>query len=149
MIAIARGSITEPDRLGLFIDDDMRAVAQLKAEGVMRALYRRAAGPGVVIVLEGESLDAMKERNNTLAFVLERLMTLEYKSAPCFARIRRLSCPPGRLGVPLTFTSVSQKQRNRWLGPNVGPERLFGTARVPASRGRPSMAWSSAAGRHR
>jgi hypothetical protein len=61
----------------------------------MRAPYRRAAGPGLVIVLEG-------------------LMTLEYESAPRFARIGRLS------GLPLTFTSVGQKQRDRWLGPNVG-----------------------------
>jgi hypothetical protein len=79
MIAIARGSITEPDKLGPFIDDEMRVVEQLKAEGVMKALYRRAAGPGVVIVLEGESVDAMKERMNTLPFVLEGLMTLEYE----------------------------------------------------------------------
>ena len=43
MIAIARGSITEPDKLGPFIDDEMRIVEQLKAEGVMKALYRRAA----------------------------------------------------------------------------------------------------------
>jgi hypothetical protein len=79
MIAIARGSITEPDKLGPFIDDEMRAVEQLKADGVMKAVYRRAAGPGVVIVIEGESMDAMKERMNTLPFVLEGLMTLEYE----------------------------------------------------------------------
>jgi hypothetical protein len=40
-------------------------------------------------------------------------------------------CTLVRLGVPLTFTSVSQKQRDRWLGPNVGPKRLLGTARGP------------------
>jgi hypothetical protein len=33
MIAIARGSITEQGRLGPFIDNDMRAIEQLKAEG--------------------------------------------------------------------------------------------------------------------
>jgi hypothetical protein len=79
MIAIARGSITEPDRLGPFIDDEMRVVGQLKDEGVMKALYRRAAGPGVVIILEGESMDAMRERMNTLPFVVEGLMTLDYE----------------------------------------------------------------------
>jgi hypothetical protein len=45
----------------------------------MKALYRRAAGPGVVIVLDGESMDAIQERMNTLPFVRERLMTLEYE----------------------------------------------------------------------
>ena len=79
MIAVARGSITEPDKLGPFIDDEMRIVEQLKAEGVMKALYRRAAGPGVVIVLEGASRDAIREQMSTLPFVREGLMTLEYE----------------------------------------------------------------------
>jgi mevalonate pyrophosphate decarboxylase len=78
MIAIARGSITEPHKLGPFIDDEMRVVEQLKAEGVMKALYRRAAGPGVVIILEGESIDAIRDRMNTLPFVTQGLMSLEY-----------------------------------------------------------------------
>lgn len=78
MIAIARGSITEPQKLGPFIDDEMRVVEQLKAEGVMKALYRRAAGPGVITVLEGESIDAIRERMDTLPFVVAGLMTLEY-----------------------------------------------------------------------
>jgi uncharacterized protein YciI len=78
MIAIARGSITEPHKLGPFIDDEMRVVEQLKAEGVMKALYRRAAGPGVVIIVEGESMDAIRERMSALPFVVEGLMTLEY-----------------------------------------------------------------------
>ena len=78
MIAIARGSITEPQKLGPFIDDEMRVVEQLKAEGVMKALYRRAAGPGVVIIVEGESIDAIRERMDTLPFVVEGLMTLKY-----------------------------------------------------------------------
>ncbi|HWW91356.1 MAG TPA: hypothetical protein VNY35_11325 [Solirubrobacteraceae bacterium] len=79
MIAIARGSITEPDRLGPFIDAEMRVVGQLKDEGVMKAIYRRAVGPGVVIILEGKNVDAMRERMSALPFVLEGLMTLEYE----------------------------------------------------------------------
>jgi hypothetical protein len=79
MIAIARGSITEPDRLGPFIADEMRVVGQLKDEGVIKALYRRAAGPGVIIILEGESIDAIRERMDILPFVVEGLMTLDYE----------------------------------------------------------------------
>ncbi len=78
MIAIARGSITEPQKLGPFIDDEMRVVEQLKAEGVMKALYRRAAGPGIVTIVEGESIDTIRERMNALPFVIEGLMTLDY-----------------------------------------------------------------------
>ncbi len=79
MVAIARGSITEPHKLGPFIDDEMRVVEQLKAEGLMKALYRRAAGPGVLMIVEGESMDAIRERLSVLPLVIEGLMTLEYE----------------------------------------------------------------------
>jgi muconolactone delta-isomerase len=78
MIAIARGSIAEPDRLGPFIDDEIRVVGELKAEGVIKAVYRRAAGPGNFCILEGESMEAVRERMNTLPFVIEGLMSFEY-----------------------------------------------------------------------
>jgi predicted RNase H-like HicB family nuclease len=71
MIAIARGSISEPQRLGPFIDDEMGVVSQLKDEGVMKALYRRAAGPGAIMILEGQSMDAIRARADTLPFVVE------------------------------------------------------------------------------
>ena len=45
MIIFARGSVTGPDKLGPLVDDEMRVVNQLKDEGVMKAVYRRAAGP--------------------------------------------------------------------------------------------------------
>jgi hypothetical protein len=79
VIAIARGSITEPHKLGPFIDDEMRVVRELKDDGVMKALYRRAARPGVVIILEGQSIDAIRERLDTLPFVVEGLMALAYE----------------------------------------------------------------------
>jgi hypothetical protein len=79
MIVFARGSITKPDELGPFVDDEMRVVKQLKDEGVMRAVYRRAAGPGTLLILEGQSMDAIRERMDTLPFVVEGLMTFEYE----------------------------------------------------------------------
>ena len=79
MIVFARGSITEPDKLGPFIDDEMRIVNQLKSEGVIKAVYRRAGGPGVLLLLEGESITAISARIDTLPFVSEGLMTLEYE----------------------------------------------------------------------
>jgi hypothetical protein len=79
MIAIARGSIAEPDKLGPFIDDEKRVVAQLKAQGLMKVVYRRAAGPGTIVILEGETMDAIRERMSILPFVVEGLMTIEYE----------------------------------------------------------------------
>jgi len=79
MIVFARGSITQPDELRSFVDGEMRVVNELKDEGVMKAVYRRAAGPGALLILEGASIDAIRARVDTLAFVSEGLMTLEYE----------------------------------------------------------------------
>jgi uncharacterized protein YciI len=79
MIVFARGSITNLDELGPFVDDEKRVVKQLKDEGVIKAVYRRAAGPGTLLILEGESMDAIRERMDTLPFVVAGLMTLEYE----------------------------------------------------------------------
>lgn len=79
MIVFARGSITNPSALAPFMDDEMRVVDELKREGIMTAIYRRVAGPGVLLMLEGPSLDVVQERMNTLPFVVEGLMTLEYE----------------------------------------------------------------------
>ena len=48
MIVIAKDSITRPDALAPYVDDQMRAVRQLKAEGVIKSAYRRTAGPGAI-----------------------------------------------------------------------------------------------------
>jgi hypothetical protein len=79
MIVFATGSISNPDELGPFVDDEMRVVKQLKDEGVIQAVYRRAAGPGVLLILEGERVDAIRDRIETLPFVVQGFMTLEYE----------------------------------------------------------------------
>jgi hypothetical protein len=61
------------------IDDEMRIVGEFKIDGLIRAIYRRAAGPGVYLVLEGVSFDDVRGRTNTLPFVVEGLMTLDYE----------------------------------------------------------------------
>ena len=79
MIVFARVSITNPDELAPFVDDEMRVIKQLKDDGVIKTVYRRAAGPGTFVILEGESIDAIRERVETLPFVVEGLMTLGYE----------------------------------------------------------------------
>jgi hypothetical protein len=79
MIVFARGSTTDPDKLGPFVDDELRVVNQLKDEGVMKAVYGRAAGPGVLLILEGASIDAIRARIDNVPFISEGLMTLEYE----------------------------------------------------------------------
>ena len=54
-------------------------IERLQADGVMKDVYRRTAEPGVYLVLEGSSIDAVAERVNTLPFVVEGLMTIDYE----------------------------------------------------------------------
>jgi hypothetical protein len=78
VIGIAKFSVARPDALSPYLDDEMRVLGELKAEGVIKSAYRRSAGPGGYFLLEGPSIDAVRERVDTLPFVIENLMTLEY-----------------------------------------------------------------------
>ena len=79
MIVLAKGSITNPETLSPYVDDEMRVVGELKGEGVMKAVYRRAAGPGVYLLLEGSSIDAVRSRMDSQPCVIEGLMSLDYE----------------------------------------------------------------------
>jgi hypothetical protein len=79
MIVIAKGSVTRPDALEPHLDDEMRVLRDLKTEGVIKSAYRRSAGPGFYFILEGPSIDAVREQiDTTLPFVIENLAALEY-----------------------------------------------------------------------
>jgi hypothetical protein len=79
MIVIAKGSIPRPDALAPHLDDEMRVLRELKAQGVIKSAYRRTSGPGFYFLLEGPSLDAVRKQiDTTLPFVIENLATLEY-----------------------------------------------------------------------
>jgi len=49
MIVIAKFSVTRPDALGPYLDDEMRVLGELKGEGVIKSAYR-PAGPGGHVV---------------------------------------------------------------------------------------------------
>ena len=79
MFVIAKGSITRPDALAPHLDDEMRVMRDLKDEGLIKSAYRRSAGPGFYFILEGPSIDAVREQiDTTLPFVIENLATLDY-----------------------------------------------------------------------
>jgi NAD(P)H dehydrogenase (quinone) len=78
-IVIAKGSVTRPDALAPHLDDEMRVLRELKAQGLIKSAYRRSAGPGFYFILEGPSIDAVRDRvDANLPFVIENLATLEY-----------------------------------------------------------------------
>ena len=79
MIVIGKGSMIRPDALTPhIIDAEMRVLGQLKADGVIKSAYRCAAAPGVYVILEGSSIDAVRERVDTLPFVVEGLLTFGF-----------------------------------------------------------------------
>jgi uncharacterized protein YciI len=78
MIVSAKGSVNRPDLLAPHVDDEMRVLRQLKAEGVIKSAYRRAAAPGVYVILEGSSIDAVRERVDTLPLVVEGLLRFDF-----------------------------------------------------------------------
>ena len=80
MIVIGKGSMIRPDaRTPDVIDDEMRVLGALKAEGFVKSAYRRSEGPGFYLLAEGPSIDAVRKRiDNTLPFVVESLATIEY-----------------------------------------------------------------------
>jgi hypothetical protein len=79
MIVLAKGSITRPDALAPHLDDETRVLRDLKAKGVIKSAYRRSAGPGFYFILEGPSIEAVREQiDATLPFVIGNLATLEY-----------------------------------------------------------------------
>jgi len=80
MIVIGKGSMIRPDALTPhIIDDEMRALGELKAEGFVKSAYRRSKGPGFYLLAEGPSIDAVRERiESSLAFIVENLATVEY-----------------------------------------------------------------------
>ena len=80
MIVIGKGAMIRPDALTPhIIDDEMRILGELKAEGVVKSAYRRSEGPGFYFLAEGPSLDAVRERIDTaLPLVVENLATVEY-----------------------------------------------------------------------
>jgi hypothetical protein len=66
MIVIGKGTVTRPDALTPhIIDDEMRVVGELKAEGYITSAYRRSEGPGFYLLAEGPSIDAVRERIDT------------------------------------------------------------------------------------
>jgi len=54
MIVLATGSTNRPDLLAPHVDDEMRVLGQLKAEGVIKSAYRCAAAPGVDVSLRAQ-----------------------------------------------------------------------------------------------
>ncbi|MEV6996018.1 muconolactone Delta-isomerase family protein [Streptomyces sp. NPDC093228] len=70
---------TLPDRkwLAPFVEDEIRVSEELKAQGTTLMVVRRVDRPGVFLIMQAESQEAVQEALGRLPFVAEGLMTLD------------------------------------------------------------------------
>ncbi len=78
MQVFAQGTIVKIDEVPAYVEEENAAVLKLKASGVMTAAYRRRAGPGVLIMLEADSIADAEKEMEALPFIEFGIMTLEY-----------------------------------------------------------------------
>jgi len=73
----ATGAV-DPSRIGPYIDEEMKILADLKTEGVVEHAYRRSQGPGVFLIVNADDLGDARQQLGRLPFVAQGLMTLDY-----------------------------------------------------------------------
>jgi hypothetical protein len=78
MYFLATGTLTDLSQAGPHQEEETRVLSELRARGLVREAFRRAAGPGVVSILEASSLQEAQEQMSRLPFVALGLLTFEY-----------------------------------------------------------------------
>jgi hypothetical protein len=68
----------DPSKIGPYIDEKMKILADLKGEGVVEHAYRRSQGPGVFLIVSASNLGDAQQQLGRLPFVAEGLMTLDF-----------------------------------------------------------------------
>jgi hypothetical protein len=74
----ATGAVSDPSKLGPYIDEEMKILADLKSEGVVEHAYRRSQGPGVFLIVNANVLGDAQQQLDRLPFVPEGLMTFDF-----------------------------------------------------------------------
>jgi muconolactone delta-isomerase len=74
---IAVGTNVRPDEFGPFMAEESAVLAELRAQGTVTSVYRRAAGGGVFTMVEAASLDEATRQLGRLPLVREGLLAFE------------------------------------------------------------------------
>jgi muconolactone delta-isomerase len=72
------GTVTKPDQIAPHAEEETRVLNELREEGTVREAFRRTAGPGVVGIFAGPSLEEVQAQVSRLPFVALGLMHFEY-----------------------------------------------------------------------
>ena len=68
----------DPSKIGPYIDEEMKILADLKGEGVVEHAYRRCQGPGVFMIANANDLGDAQRQLGRLPFVALGMMTLDF-----------------------------------------------------------------------
>ncbi len=77
VLFIASGTDVHPDLFGPFLAEEVAVAKQLRAEGIVKAAFRRASGGGIVSIMEAASLEEAVEQLRRLPLVREGLLAFE------------------------------------------------------------------------
>ncbi|TWP43311.1 hypothetical protein FKR81_42665 [Lentzea tibetensis] len=74
---IASGTDVHPERFGPFLADEGAVLEQLRAQGTVKAVFKRVFGGGVVSLVEADSVEQAVEQLARLPLVREGLLRFE------------------------------------------------------------------------
>jgi muconolactone delta-isomerase len=77
VLFIASGTDLRPDLFGPFLAEEAATVQQLRAEGTVKAVFKRASGGGVITIVEAASPEEAAEQLGRLPLVREGLLAFE------------------------------------------------------------------------
>jgi hypothetical protein len=78
MYILATGTLTQPGQIGPHQQEETRILNELREQGLVKEAFRKAAGPGVIGILQASSLEEAQAQMHRLPFVALGLMTFEY-----------------------------------------------------------------------
>jgi hypothetical protein len=73
----ATGTVSEPAKLGPYVDEEMKILADLKGEGVVEHSYRRSQAPGVLLIVNAADAADAQRQLARLPFVTLGLLTFD------------------------------------------------------------------------
>jgi hypothetical protein len=73
----ATGAVSDPSKIGPYIDEEMKILADLQGEGVVEHAYRRSQGPGVFLIVNASDLEDAQRQLGRLPFVALGLLTFD------------------------------------------------------------------------
>ena len=73
----ATGTVSDPTKLGPYVAEEMKILADLQGEGVIEHAYRRSQAPGVLFIVNADDPEDAHRQLGRLPFVALGLLTFD------------------------------------------------------------------------